>query len=249
MKPLRIALSIDFDFWSYESPDWDWGHTENSAVYQSSAVWSLRYIHNDLEREASVDKADFYPLDILKELKAKGLTLMDSAHVGFADSHKYAAKFFAPHMSDVDLIINIDAHHDCWPYEDGKLDCGNWLTSLGKKATWVYPKWKDPMMDPDPVININSCSWKEFTMPDPNHVVAIFVCRSSAWVPPHFDNLYAKFAEKLSNTFYPVVLQGVTPREDIEYEALAFQRVAMKKRLDAINSDKMVSKDDDGSLQ
>jgi hypothetical protein len=237
MKPLRIALSIDFDFFSAEDPTWDFGHTENSAMYQSSAIWAMRYLHIDLEKEASIDKADFYPLDILKELKKKNLNLMDTAHVGLADSHKYALDFFSPNLSEIDLIVNIDAHHDCWPYENGeKIDCGNWLTAIGKKTTWVYPKWKDPMIDVDPAININAVTWKDFKIEEPNNVVSIFVCRSSAWVPPHFDNLYARFVEKFSDNFYPVILQGVQPREDLEYEALAVQREAMQKRIGEINT-------------
>ena len=36
-----IALSIDFDFFSYEDPMWDWGHRENS-FFQGETMWWIR---------------------------------------------------------------------------------------------------------------------------------------------------------------------------------------------------------------
>ena len=234
---IRVGLSLDFDFFCYEDPSWDFGHTEISSIYQSSAVWALRYVHYDLERLSNIDKADFYPLDIFNQLKDRNLTIMDNAIAGFADSHKHAYDFFASYGDDIDLIINIDAHHDCWYYDDNSnIDGANWLTALRKKAIWVYPSWKNPELDENPYCDIEKIRWTDFDMKEENRVIAMFVCRSSAWVPPHYDVLYSKFVERISDRLYPKILQGVNPREDIDYQALAAQRIKLKKEMDAINT-------------
>ena len=46
---IKLGLSIDFDFFAFEDVMWQFGHTEDSAIYQSSAIWAIRYLHYDLE--------------------------------------------------------------------------------------------------------------------------------------------------------------------------------------------------------
>jgi hypothetical protein len=224
-KILKIGLSIDFDYFCFENPIWDFGHGEVNALFKSSALWAARYLHVDLNNEVTLDKADFNPADIIKELKLKGLNIIDGAKMGMADSHKYAYDFFNKYSNNIDAIVNCDAHHDCWPYDPkNKPDCGNWLTALGKPVKWIIPKWKNLEADEAPSIAIDKYTWDAFQIDIPNIVTAAFICRSSAWVPPHLDAAYSEFAGIMAENFYPVVLEPVSPREMLNYSALAKER-------------------------
>ena len=104
------------------------------------------------------------------------------------------------------------------------------------RATWVHPEWKDPANDSQPYCNIETTSWQNFGPLEDNEVVAMFVCRSSSWVPPHYDNLYTQFVAMLSDKYYPKILQSVSPREDLDYAALNTARRKLRASLNQGNA-------------
>jgi hypothetical protein len=239
-KLLKLGLSIDFDYWSFEDPAWDFGHSEVNPLFKTSSMWAVRYLHIDLIKETALDKTDFHPNEIIKQLKLKGLNIVNGITLAMADSHRHAYDFFSKNGAEIDAILHIDAHHDCWPYEEkNKPDCGNWLTALGKEVNWIIPKWKNIEADAAPSISINKYLWDSFQLDIPNVIVAAFICRSSAWVPPHLDEVYAEFAETMSENFYPQVIESVVPREDLNYRALAIEREKLQAKFNKniINKD------------
>lgn len=234
--PIRIGLSIDFDFWARELPEWDLGHSENSVIMNSPIVWISRYLHIDLQKECDIGTyADFEPNDVINRLDEKGIRIIKNTTLGIADSHKFAYNYFNRMKDNLDLIINLDAHHDSWSIPDKwvaqDVDCGNWVTALGIENMWVYPTWKDPQTMPEPISVKHRYAWKDFNFTDNNIVMAIFLCRSSAWVPPHLDNDFGDLVETLSNEFYPQYLQNPLIRQGIDYKSLARERKKMQRQI------------------
>jgi len=235
-EPLRIALSIDFDFFSFENPEWDLGHSENAAIMSSPILWTARYLHIDLQKECDIgSKADFPPTDIINRLDEKGIRIPKNTNLAVADSHKHVYKYFNSMRNDIDLILNLDAHHDSWPIPTGfkveEVDCGNWVTALGIENLWVYPTWKDPKVMPEPISVNHSYAWKDFNFVDNNIVMGVFLCRSSAWVPPHLDEEFGEMLHELSKELYPSYLEYPKIRQGIDYKILAKERRKMQKLL------------------
>jgi hypothetical protein len=100
---------------------------------------------------------------------------------------------------------------------------------------WVYPNWKDPKVMPDPISVNHSHSWSDFNFTDNNIVMAIFLCRSSAWVPPHLDDEFGDMVHDLSTELYPSYLQYPKIRQGIDYKVLARERRKMQKLLGKLN--------------
>jgi hypothetical protein len=234
--PLRIGLSIDFDFFCYEDPAWDLGHNEDEHT-SSNAVWMSRYLHIDLQKECDIaSKADFEPIDVINRLDEKGIRILKNTPLGVADSHKYAYKYFQDMGNNLDLILNLDAHHDSWPmkdpdFDDSDVDCGNWVTALDLPTIWVHPNWADPKTLPDPISVKQSYAWKDFNFTDNNIVMGIFLCRSSAWVPPHLDDEFGEMLHELSKELYPEYLQYPKVRQGIDYKILARERKKIQRML------------------
>ena len=205
-----VDLSLDMDFFSREEFLWDWGHNENGEIFQSDAIWHIRYSHLDLFTETDpAVHADFMPVQLFDQLQAKNIRLVNqvlpdgtrvrpqSGHFGLADSHRWAFDFWTKRAprGPADLLINIDAHHDCFGSR-ARLDCGNWLRLLlaarpGTQALQLYPKWKDPADDPPPNApgaQYTQLQWKDWPgLAEPHQLRHVFLCRSGVWLPPHFD--------------------------------------------------------------
>ena len=235
--PIRIGLSIDFDFFSFENPEWDLGHSESGAMANNPILWTARYLHIDLQKECDIGvKADFPPTDVINRLDERGIRIPKNTNLAVADSHKFAYEYFSPMRDSLDLIVNLDAHHDSWPvpkdFTEKDVDCGNWITALGIPNIWIHPSWKDPLTLPEPVSVKNQYSWKDFNFTDDNIVMAVFLCRSSAWVPPHLDEEFGEMLHELSQELYPEYLQYPKIRQGLDYKILARERRKMQKALE-----------------
>lgn len=222
---LKIGISIDFDFFVREDDEWGFGHNEKDRT----GIWTSRYLHVDLHRECDPKKyADFKPEDLLEKFKEKGILIPNDVPLGIADSHLRALKWFE--NDNLDLIINFDAHHDCWVIPMGGPDCGSWLTALPFDAICVYPKWKDISIDPDPAKkNVKLLHWENFEMNEPNIVTKIFLCRSGAWVPPHLDDLFGDLIHNLSINTLPRYLESLEIRPELNYSQIEKFRKEMEQ--------------------
>jgi len=183
----KTVLSIDFDYFVRENPMWDFGHNEDQSVFRHTA-WIARYMSTNLYEECDPAKyADMMPKSMPSELEHAGF-LMKNARMFVADSHKDAYKAIKK-VGECE-IYHFDAHSDMYP---GMVDmnCGNWLLKLyesGKcKVNWIYPKWMDEFGGPDNKFNYNIDVKKFSELNAVRNVDLVFICRSSAWVPPHLD--------------------------------------------------------------
>lgn len=173
---------------------YDWGH--NEAPFYVGQVWDVRaaaFMGADMPLpQAQVEPHEFW-----------GRFRFDpGARLYLADSHSLASNAMV--LEGVDKIWNFDAHHDCGyrPGEDadnlamGRVGCSNWglYAHLVQGAKFVqrYPRWKTRAFEAE-----QAPSWVEARFEDPNEVTRtfdrVFVCRSSAWVPPWCDEAFEEF--------------------------------------------------------
>lgn len=156
MTSRRVWLSVDWDFFCREEPEWDWGHTETHVHRVLS--WDVRASTSlargvDLRKETSLKHATPTPGRFWKSLRRLGFTFDGTSRLGIADSHRHAYRFFAGAAGEVQ-IVHVDAHHDLF-YSVDALDtsieqddprCDDWhlLTLLrgNIRSLVVYPPWK-----------------------------------------------------------------------------------------------------------
>lgn len=231
MQPLIADLSIDFDFFVREKRGWGWEHREGSEFEQEA--WLGRYLSalfNVYDETDPVKWADFEPKRLIQNLTRKGIRLTDDPYMrarvlGVADSHVHAHRFFTEHAKKApDMLINIDAHHDVYTLADKPLSCENWISHLsrtwkGLRSLWMGPKWQGHAQQyirtdiETAGINIVPVRWDEWSGFKSRviQVRNIFVCRSSAWTPPHHDPAFEGMVNDLSN----VAGGGILVMEDI----------------------------------
>lgn len=156
MEKRKIWLSLDWDFFCREKPEWDWGHTE-TRIHQVLS-WAVRASTSlargeDLRKETSLKYAKPAPGRFWQSLQRLGFTFDRTSKLGIADSHRHAYRFFTGEPDDVQ-IVHVDAHHDLF-YSVDALDtsieqddprCDDWhlLTLLrgNIRSLVVYPPWK-----------------------------------------------------------------------------------------------------------
>jgi hypothetical protein len=214
----RIYLSIDFDYFTRELDEWDWGHSEGSSVY-GELVWHTRVRFHE---ETSLDKhAVPHPRDFWNTLVAAGFNFDPCDSFTVADSHMWGAPDFLRLCPPTVEIVNFDAHHDMGykPWADlkrdfldvGRVDCSNWLLGLlhareDITARVVYPAWKGTReIEKDSVMSwenapitgrfrydvYNEALLREMA----GDVIGVFIAKSSTWTPPWHDRTFAKFAK------------------------------------------------------
>lgn len=203
-----IDLSIDFDYFVREPRHWDFGHAEVEPFIRK--VWPARYAQYDLWRETNPEVyADVPPLAFTAELKERGVRFHRSRNLGIADSHRFALPFLLKksERAPADHLLHFDAHHDC--YGGDRVTCENWLSHYmdqrtETKVTWVQPQWLEGKSDhddlPSPLRGRHIdfvTELKELQLQ--GMVRNVFLCRSSAWTPPHLDPLFGMLVTDLLN--------------------------------------------------
>ena len=206
MKAKTALLSIDYDFFIREDPLWDFGHSEGlNAGPLGGAIWFSRYMALDLFEETDPDTyADFQPIQIVEALRQKGFAFPEEKiPVGVGDSHRHALEYLT-RLGQPDVLINIDAHHDCYEPRGEEVECDTWLTEMidkwGVEVAQIYPGWKDQAWDPAPVRPMSIHAWPEWVPAkegSPLVVQGIYVSRSGTWVPPHHDPGFLDMVDRI----------------------------------------------------
>ncbi len=233
-----VGITIDFDFFVPEDPIWDMQHAETQLHHK--VLWELRGDLLDVIKTNGEERV--FWSSVLPQLN------LNERILSVSDSHAWAMSDAA--LQDVDMIINFDQHHDCWPIEDANADAGmvaahNWLTwwlsqDGNRKALWVYPDGLDldnygaPVWEVEP--QFKQVRWSDFDASKfllaGDTVTAMHVCRSGCWVPPWLDEDFLAFVREPN--FQIVNLQPdedwdpLTPRWDNPEE----RRAAMQEMQD-----------------
>lgn len=214
-----IFLSVDFDLFTREDTNWDWGHRETTSGALEQILWHSRlsmFAFAGIDPIAATDPEVHSPLrpkTFWDVLERSGLDVRDATlHV--ADSHMYGA---LSHRLDDRSVVHIDAHHDLGYQEVAGLrktlkaqraDCGNWLLHVlhrnkrVRTEQYISP-WGSPEGSWDQIPTVQKRVKQTLLGTEPieslpglsltGKVDTVFIARSGAWVPPWWDDLFVSF--------------------------------------------------------
>lgn len=225
MGKILNVLSLDFDFWVRDDPNYDFGHNEDLRI--NHILWSIRASQflargKDIEKIVRIEPSEISPQNFYTHLVKKHVDITESEILS-TDSHARIVDFLKSHKKI--NLVHIDAHHD-FGYSDqqDRINCGNWVQFLVNqkkisKIHLIYPKWRDGYLldfDLNPEVKLRIEEWrKKYKIPvtisfglenlNPFKVNKFFMCRSGAWVPPwldlHFFNILSKCSAHCKKTF------------------------------------------------
>lgn len=235
-----ICLSIDFDFWSFEDPNWDF--VRNETELYSTAMWYHRCagfatLGKDLTGEAVIEDSVVSPTDFLSLLEGKGFEFSERCRLFISDSHGYAYRSLmsAPRSS---TIINVDAHHDMGygDYEaklsSGYTEAGSWLEALRRdrkdlKIHQIYPSWKTEALEEAADVEARGLENWSFSVLSSGDkleglsgmVSIVHICKSSAWVPPWHDKAFNRLVDAFEQVVGTAAVCGRNPAEERVFSA------------------------------
>lgn len=208
----RTLLTIDWDFFVPEKPEWDFGHHENGVFLDMA--WKTR-IHLRNEMRTNCVELDFW--NMLRER----VEIPRDAPVYVSDSHSLA--YIVARKHKCDRVFLVDAHHDCWRLtKDAKqVGADNWMTALFREpssplwcpmeAIWLRPEWsmfrmKSAYLDRLERRRVRAVRWRD----DWGAVRAdvIHICRSGCWTPPWLDHLFIRFVRLYGVTRLNIMQHG-----------------------------------------
>ena len=225
-----MLLDIDFDFFVKETTFHDFGYRESKFFMEK--MWDIRFITayanpfgepRDLTKELiSDDNAMNDVLDFIKKCKSV-------KNWAISDSHLFAYKYIEDNaiFSIFDGIVHIDRHSDYNILEDN-IHCGNWLRYIKEiipekiPIYWIPQSKNDLYVDEKSIQKAMKIKNKIFLKSlNPLNVQRIYLCRSSAWVPPWLDSVYFKFQGELEKLFGAPICYDPVPKERTwDYEKL-----------------------------
>lgn len=245
--PKTVYLNIDWDFFVQEDPSWDWGHAE-IALFQD-IMWPIRAMSFaaqglNLREEMSPNRSYPAPKDLSTFLiQTMGLKFAPNCSVIVQDSHGKAGQYYV----EQDLVVNIDAHHDCGYHDravlqrrwaEGQLEAGSWLWDLlvrhpSLEARVLYPAWKQWVdyegTDFEATLTNAMRERLQFNVVDEDTdyseyqgaiVTDIFLARSGAWTPPWTDVQFNELEHKLCNLAHQYFAWATLSPRDFDWEQL-----------------------------
>jgi hypothetical protein len=243
---MKVDLSIDWDFFIREKPEWDFGHKESLLFILPNPVWLVRYAKWDLVKETDIRKfADFHPSEVLREFEKKGLK-MRGAELYVAESHVFIVEAFKRRCPGR-VLINLDAHYDLYVPAGDYVTCENWGSyfldkDYYEKMIFVLPRWKEGWEKSEFRRRASKThkiicypSWED--LPRGNYEVRrIFVCRSGAWCPPHHDEEFVELCLRLQEVCREsrlCVSGGINPLEprEVDWEKVEQLRRAFENEV------------------
>ena len=187
---MQKILSIDWDYFFPNSANYDFGANEELAIYRE-IVWATRcYAKSYLTKKEILEE---YKPDIPSNFWS---IITNKPKLFIADSHFYIWKI----LKYNDSITSLDAHHDLG-YRDieasldsDRVTCANWanwaILIHNAKLYLHYPKWrkkdKEYFLSEKPLT-------VSYTLPEPQDYDIVFICRSSCWTPPWYDEKFKQF--------------------------------------------------------
>lgn len=190
---MKTLLTVDFDFFVPEKPEWDFGHQE-SLIFLNM-IWSTR------SGLMNVMKTDGNEVGFWKDIN-----FTPSNRTWISDSHAYAYSL----LNGVNRVVLFDAHHDCWYADslgvdktDHSVYCHNWLREWlrggkNRRVTWVKPQWQDACELPkDMKKKVDVVIYSKGLDLGLGGSIIHHICRSGCWVPPWLDKAFLGFVEGL----------------------------------------------------
>jgi hypothetical protein len=181
----------------------------------------------DPREYAAAHKVAPKPHSFWSTLEMLGYKLSRRTNICVADSHSYAANFFLTvNQYNPVTLLHFDAHHDLGyrgkavidNLEQGRVACDDWHLALLHhcpnviRSRTVYPEWRgvdewvQSFEDTNwrkaigPILQrVSAFAWEpsKLWQDEEVHVDNVFICRSSAWVPPYLDEDFVRFVRDL----------------------------------------------------
>lgn len=233
----RRMLSVDWDFFFKEEPQWEWHHGTHPASVED-VLWLTR-ASEFIRTQGDVPQAEGNPALFWDRVSlAKGAVLY------IAESHAEIMR--REIRAGIREIVSLDAHHDCGydtddrPITDkirsalgcsgmtavdirAKLrsdftpTCGNWVRYLnefhGIETSVIYPQWRLDHMEQPPV---DSDYRGKLSFDSGDHLGVfnrVFICRSPEWAPTWLDTELESFIRRCPATRREYVPYRLRQRE------------------------------------
>jgi hypothetical protein len=207
---VKTLITIDFDFYVPERPEWDLGHSESLLFLKM--LWASRAGLID-EMKTDGNEKTFW-----KWLGGQ-VNLKKNVPFYVSDSHCFAYAL----LDDVDRVITFDAHHDCWADSAKGVYCHNWLRvwlegGKGRKAMWVKPGWlgAECTLPEDMAKKVKVETYTEGLDLGLEGSTIVHICRSGCWVPPWLDKAFLGFLRASGRG-----LGDMTVQQDGEWNPMA----------------------------
>lgn len=194
----NVLITIDFDFFVPENPDWDISHSE-SPLYLD-IIWAARGYLIDQMKTSGEEKK--FPIKTFNNIE----------RLFISESH---ASVY-PLLHNYKTVYLVDTHHDVWhpsnkQLSSGSVDCGNWAwwwlsMDPSHKLIWIRPKHSYFEL-PKVGRLLSQIKIKHYqpSMTFP-HITDIHICRSGCWTPPWLDMDFIRFVRSF-NVQNPINLE------------------------------------------
>src|ERR1035437_4206848 len=115
---MKIALSIDWDYFVPVSSAWDMSFHEDAGISFGDMMWGVRATGAMMQGKdlKEMIKVTTEPWEFLEILEEKNITIADNAQLFIMDSYRFG--YESLRKSKYDLVINMDSHHDIF-YNNG----------------------------------------------------------------------------------------------------------------------------------
>lgn len=238
---MKTLLSIDWDYWCPEKPEYDFGHQESPLYIHH--LWrgrAAQFLFRGIDyREAMPLEHDegVPPLMVRKRMEELGWKFNLQAPPVVSESHVFAYEQVIG-IGEPVTIVNLDAHHDIF-YQDHASElskekhvlCGDWIGHLidngypVDRLVQVYPLWRDTFpYNAEKVHEVQRDFLREhevefavrygFENVDPKEVTHLFICRSGAWTPPWLDLHFSRMVDAFCAGKRPKIIGPWKSRKD-----------------------------------
>jgi hypothetical protein len=201
----RTLLTVDWDFFVPEKPEWDLSHQE--TMLHIETLWGLRVFGPTNYME--IIKTDGKEINFWDRI-GKRFKIKKDTPIFVTESHLEAHSL--AHFFKTEKVYSFDSHCDIYYSSDAyalanseTINCGCWLGMLlleriVKEAVVTYSDHTN-----EKVQKYGLPGSLRFTKLDnlldrpPNkqeEISAIHICRSGAWTPPWLDNDFMEFYRK-----------------------------------------------------
>lgn len=217
----KTMVTIDWDYFIPEKPEWDFGHQENK--FFMTYLWNVRATTH-IEDYQKLIKTTGEEVNFKKYLEQK--FNIANAKLIITESHLDA--FEIADEYNINKIYNYDSHCDLGYNgleqlkEETHIDCGNWLGALINynyinEANIIYSNHSNEYPENfDDITNEYNVNFLQKDFKSNNEDVEIIhICRSSSWCPPWLDS---KFNEFIKSFNLPIEYNNTEEREWDEKE-------------------------------
>ena len=103
------------------------------------------------------------------------------------------------------------------------INSGSWMDMFvgERKIHQLFPKWKPKKEWDVESLQINPQHYSEFQLKENTHVASLVLCRSSHWLPPHYDPLFFKLATALKEICYTNFIEKMHDRMELIHDKIS----------------------------